>query len=162
MSVRMGHCLGSPALLTGHIPLPRGPWTDYLASHAIAMAMSVDDRHPPSPSVPRSTGLPPPCLHSIGTWRTPRSWAASAACCCCAADATARAAAAPAHAHAAAAAAPRSYPFPLQGQRTHTSCRMRRNEHTGDSPLGRRAGIRESKKSKRLNYSPPWTPGRSP
>lgn len=51
------------------------------------------------------------------------------------------------HAHAHVAAAPPApYPSPLQGQRTHTSCMMRRGEHTGDSPLGK--GAENTRKAK--------------
>lgn len=56
---------------------------------------------------------------------------------------------------------------PLQGQRTHTSCRMRRSDHTRETkPLGHGSRHREyekaGKKVKATSYSPPWTPGRSP
>lgn len=48
---------------------------------ALALACPVIATHPPLRS--RVDRLVTPMPHSIGTWRTPRSWTASAACFCC-------------------------------------------------------------------------------
>lgn len=65
-------------------PPPPRPWPlDYLASHAMAMAMPASDRHPPSPSVPARPACPPHAFTRSATGERRDLGLPSAACCCC-------------------------------------------------------------------------------
>lgn len=159
VSVRVGHSLGGPALLTGRIPLPKALGLPCLSCNSNGNARPVIAIHPPLRSRLDRVVTPMPSfdrhlanaaiLVSLGRLLLllplPLPLLHNT------------------HAHAAAAPPPPLYPSPLQGQRTHTSCMMRRSEHTGERPVGQRGRrIRERQKVKATNYSPPWIPGQSP